>query len=68
MSKSYEDRIESGDILIPQWDKDLLNPNKMPILDDNSMIIGFRDRLPGEPCSDNFGFRKTYKRIFTAKT
>lgn len=38
----------SEDILIPQWEKDIRDPNKIPLMDCNCMIIGFRDLREGE--------------------
>jgi hypothetical protein len=56
---TYEERVKSGDILVPQFEKDLMDPNKIPITKGCSNtqclcdrkckeIIGFRDRLPNE--------------------
>lgn len=45
---TYEDRIKSGDIIIPKFEKDIRDPNKIPLMDDNCTIIGFRDLRPGE--------------------
>jgi hypothetical protein len=56
---TLEERIKSGDILVPQYEKDLMDPNKIPITRGCSnpqcfcdgkckKIIGFRDRLFNE--------------------